>query len=110
MTGNCCRNLLLVNAGDPVTSEKDFKKLLLRMPEYEMFSPNGDVTEEGYLRYTCSNLTADNKCGIHATRPEICRRYPDPRMLKFGCGLLPGCGYRIVPEKSFERVLEGLEI
>jgi len=110
MTGNCCKNLILLNAGNPVTSEKAFKKLVRRIPEYKMFIPNGDVTEEGYLRYTCSNLTSENKCGIYANRPEICRRYPDPRMLKYGCGILPGCGYRIVPKESFESLLKDADL
>ncbi len=105
MTGNCCRNLILVNGRKPVSSEKAFKKLKQELPEYEMFQPNGTKTSEGYWRFICSNLTKDNKCGIHETRPDICRNYPDSKILHHGGGLLPGCGYRIVPEQTFDDLL-----
>ncbi len=104
-TGNCCRNLILVDRGKPVTSQAAFEKLKKKFPVYEMFQPNGSQTEEGYLRYTCTNLRADNKCGIYESRPALCRRYPHSEMVQLGGGLLPGCGYRIVPEKGFDELL-----
>ena len=105
MRGNCCQNLILFKSGAPVSSEQTFKRLSAIYPEYAMFNPTGEETEEGYLRYSCTNLGADRKCGIYETRPEMCRNYPDPRMAEYGCGVLPGCGFKIVPVKSFESIL-----
>ena len=106
MTGNCCRNLLLVDMGKPVRTLKQFKELVEKEPWHEMFIPHEKSYNDGMLRFTCTNLTEDHKCAIHDTRPDMCRRYPDLRMLKHGGELLPGCGYRIVPDKSFDEVLD----
>jgi len=106
MRGDCCKSLILTYRGQPVRSQRQFRKLLKEHPEYEMFIQHEKKYDDGYFRYSCSKLGEDNKCCIHPERPDICRKYPDPWMIKMGGGLLPGCGYRIVPEESFEEVLQ----
>lgn len=106
MTGNCCRNLILVDLAKPVRSRKQFEKLCAEEPYHRMFVPHKNVSSDGFLRFSCNNLGEDNKCSIHESRPEMCRRYPDSRILKLGGELLPGCGYRIIPEKSFSGFLD----
>ncbi len=104
MTGNCCRNLILVDRRRSVRTPAQFQRLLRRRPEYEMFRPNhplGPPPADGLMRFHCANLGADNRCQIHEKRPEICRRYPSPGMFARGGNRLPGCGYRIKPKEPF---------
>lgn len=105
LRGECCRNLLLGYRFRAIRTLKEFEKEKKRNAHYEMFIPQDKRLEDGYLRFSCSKLTEDNKCGIHETRPEMCRRYPDPEMVRYGGTLLPGCGYRLVSEKSFDSYL-----
>lgn len=108
MTGNCCRNLILADAGRPVKTARQFRRLLRREPTYAMFEANEASAPDGWMRFHCSNLGADNRCTIHATRPDICRRYPQVEMFEKGGSLLAGCGYRLVREPRgvpFDRVL-----
>jgi uncharacterized protein len=106
MTGNCCRNLILVDRGRPVRTRKRFDSLVRRQPYHEMFVPREEPDIDGRLRFSCRNLTNDHRCGIYDTRPDICRSYPEPRMIELGGDLLPGCGFTVVPEKDFEQFLE----
>lgn len=109
MTGNCCRNLILVDRGRPVKTPRQFRRLQRKEPSYAMFEPNQGSSRDGWMRFHCSNLTKDNRCGIYATRPDMCRDYPQPEMFEKGGSLLPGCGYKLVPvrvaQRSFDRVL-----
>lgn len=115
MRGNCCRNLILVDRGRPLASLRRFRRLARREAEFEMFVPREEAYEDGFLRFTCSNLGGDGRCQIYSERPDFCREYPIPEMFRVGGELLPGCGYRVVrgavPEEPFtevlERVLEG---
>ena len=109
MTGNCCRNLILVDRGRPVRTERQLRRLRRRQPEYKMFQPHGAPPAEGHWRFRCRNLGPDNRCQIYQSRPEICRRYPSPELFRRGGSLLPGCGYRVVHDppkgEAFEQLL-----
>ena len=75
-----------------------------------MFVPNERTSSDGLMRFHCQNQGGDNRCRIYASRPEICRSYPEPEMFARGGGLLPGCGYRLVAQEEqgtrFERALQ----
>jgi Fe-S-cluster containining protein len=45
-----------------------------------------DVTKEpGKAHfYTCRHIQLNGDCGIYATRPEMCRTYPNERLCEFG--------------------------
>ena len=70
-----------------------------------MFVPREVVDADGFLRFSCRNLTDEHLCGIYATRPDICRRYPEPEMMDLGGGLLSGCGFTM-PQKTFDEILD----
>lgn len=105
MTGQCCKALMLGYRNRAIRNLREFKKEKKNRPHYEMFIPSEKKYDDGFLRFRCSNLTEDNKCAIHSTRPDLCREYPAPEMVKYGGMLLPGCGYSLVPEKSFDEHL-----
>lgn len=104
--GECCKRLILQYGGKAIQSHKQFNAMLKRNPAYSIFKPFDKVSDDGFLRCSCTKLKADGRCGIYDTRPDFCRRYPDPAMLAKGGGLLPGCGYRIVPKKNFAQLLD----
>jgi Fe-S-cluster containining protein len=105
MTGRCCQALMLGYGLRPIRTVREFEKMKKKREHYKMFQPVPKEYSDGYLRFSCANLTEDHLCGIHDTRPEMCRRYPDPLMFRFGGELLPGCGYELVPAVSFEEEL-----
>ena len=104
--GACCRNLIVVHRGRPVTSIDSFEKLKRRNPQYVNFRCVGSDQERGYLYFTCSLLRDDNTCSNYDNRPAMCRRYPFIPMFKLGGKLLPGCGYRVTWGNAFHRLFE----
>ena len=82
MTGNCCRQLILVDRGRSIRSLTVFNALVRREPFHEMFVPLDEKDSEGRLRFSCSNLTHEHRCGIYHSRPDFCRSYPEPLMFK----------------------------
>ncbi len=109
-SGNCCRNLILVDRGRPLKSLRRFRRLARRDDEFRMFVPHEEVPEDGLLRFRCLNLGNDQHCGIYERRPAFCREYPSAGMFEHGGSLLSGCGYRLARGASqsatFEAVLE----
>ena len=105
MTGKCCQNLILIDRGKPVRSAKAFSSLVKREPYHKMFVPRKQLDSYGRMRFSCSNLTTEHRCGIYDSRPDICRTYPEPTMIKLGGKLLQGCGFSVVFEKDFEGIL-----
>jgi len=104
--GACCRDLILVDAGRSVRSRRQFRRLVKRKPEFAMFRPESGESAPGELHFHCERLGDDGRCTAYDARPALCRRYPDPRMLRHDADLPAGCGYRIVPRQSFARLLE----
>lgn len=61
-------------------------------------TPNFDESKVSF--YYCPNLTKENKCSIHATRPDCCRRAP-----RNGWSLFPPeCGFKGWQFQQRERV------
>ncbi len=72
-TGRCCRYFALPI--DAPTAQADFEYIRW----YLLHDRATVFTEDGqwYLlvHTTCKHLQPDNRCGIYATRPQICREY-----------------------------------
>lgn len=110
-TGNCCKNLILVNGRSPIRTIREFNRIKKRISHYSMFIPKAEPGKDGLLRFSCSNLGGDNRCKIYEDRPNMCRRYPDPNVLSRGKGgLLPGCGYHLIPLNNFEDSLKKAKV
>lgn len=61
---------------------------------------NPDLDESKVTFYHCPHLTPDNKCSIHSTRPDCCRRAP-----RNGWSLFPpNCGFKGWQFQQRERV------
>ena len=61
---------------------------------------NPDFNENDITFYYCPNLTKENKCSIHATRPDCCRRAPRNGWSMFP----PECGFKGWQFQQRERV------
>ena len=57
-----------------------------RESKAQMFVAHAEPRPDGLLRFWCENLLEDRRCGIDATRPEMCRAYPSPVMFERGGG------------------------
>lgn len=103
--GECCRKVTLVHGGVEITTWEEFQKLRKIEKYYSMFTPNS-CSDRAHLTFSCKHLQNDNLCGIHSTRPKLCRDYPSKAMALRGGELLQKCGYRFVYKDSFEEILK----
>ncbi len=72
-TGHCCKYLALPLDKPQTARDFDDMRWYLMHEGVTIFVEEGDW----YIQYTtrCKNLTRANLCGIHQTRPKICREY-----------------------------------
>ena len=114
MCGKCCRAIttpysydeLLKFANDGQEEAKVFIEVFKRydsieqakkaVPEHveniikQLKKNNPELDESTVTFFYCPYVTDDNKCSIHSTRPDCCRRAP-----RNGWSLFPpGCGYK----------------
>ena len=99
----CCKDIYLLDGGEPVASVGQFEAMRKAYPEYRAFEPV-EETEHG-LVFRCANLRPDNTCGEYERRPPFCRDYPSEAGLLLGGKLPQECGYAFRLLKSFEQVM-----
>lgn len=124
MCGKCCRAIttpytydeLVQLAQEGQEEAKVFVEIFKKYPTLEdakkavpdhvenilnqLRSSNPDFDESSVTFFYCPHLDADNKCSIHATRPDCCRRAP-----RNGWSLFPpGCGFKGWQFQQRERV------
>jgi uncharacterized protein len=94
--GECCRQIVLSSDGQPLRDAAGFERLLARdEATYGRFVPQGR-NGAGDLLFRCTKLGEDGRCTVHAERPPLCRRYPEPRMFLDGGALPQACTYEVV--------------
>ncbi len=50
----------------------------------KMFEPDADgLPRKKFHFYTCKNLQTDGKCGVYATRPQMCSAFPYGRRCNY---------------------------
>ena len=124
MCGKCCKAIttpytheeLVKLAAEGQEEAKVFVEMFVRYPSVEaarqvvpdhvenilnqLKKNNPDLEESNVSFYYCPHLTVDNKCSIHKTRPDCCRRAP-----RNGWSLFPpGCGFKGWQFQQRERV------
>jgi Fe-S-cluster containining protein len=104
--GRCCQNLILIHKKQPIKNIEQFQSLLKTKPFYKNLTPLYEDKKDGFLYFSCRKLGSNKKCSDYKKRPKICRTYPQTLILEYGGKLLPNCGYQIVPEKSFQKILK----
>jgi uncharacterized protein len=102
--GICCRKIQLALDGKWIKTEKQFKAILKRNPQYSMFSIVESVKGKA-LYFGCKHVQADGLCSIHADRPALCRNYPEPEIPEFGGSLPKECTYTLTPDTLFETLI-----
>ncbi len=105
--GACCRNITFIIGKEYVKTPEQFEKMKKFDKKYNHFFITGE-NERGALLFTCKSLGEDNLCKDYRWRSIYCRAYPvfDTRILSGRFEMLDGCGYDIVPEKSFKEFLK----
>jgi len=87
--GACCKAIRL-NFDLP----DELKNMWVEISEKEAIEINKILiiikafVDIGEVKYYNCKMLKDNKCSIHATRPQICRAYPVKNALK-----IPTCGF-----------------
>ncbi len=105
--GACCKMITLVIDSHPISSEEEFEHLKIIYPKYERFQiVNYD--ENAHLRFSCKYLGKNNKCQDYKNRPQICRDYPNQDLMMRGGKLVSTCGYKFIPTREFQAVLEDI--
>lgn len=99
--GACCHDISLTFMGKPVKTLKEFQNVLFQKPELDVFSPLGK-TQDGLLRFTCSNLNGDLLCQDYNNRPQLCRNYPNIDNIEKSP---KECGYKVVVPGKFAKLL-----
>lgn len=105
LCGKCCKNLSLDYQGHWIRKKGEFAALVKANKQYERFQIIGKDSF-GHLVFKCDQLQADNTCGDHKNRPDICRNYPEINMIYMDAKLLKGCGYQFQEVRDFDKVLK----
>lgn len=100
--GQCCRQIYTFD--DYTVS--DFQLTQLMFPKYRRFKIRGR-DKLGNLVLTCT-YQEGNLCRVHDKRLSLCKKFPNPRFGSLGA-VPKGCGFRLVPTKSFEEVFQSIE-
>ncbi|MBM4001359.1 MAG: YkgJ family cysteine cluster protein [Planctomycetes bacterium] len=72
-TAKCCRYFALAIDTPKKRADFDFIRWYLLHDRATVFTDSG--TWYLLVHTTCEHLLPDHRCGIYATRPEICREY-----------------------------------
>lgn len=98
--GDCCRYMYSIDT----YTEEEFKLMTRFFPKYRRFKIIGRDEFEN-LVFACKLLDENGLCSDYKNRLKMCKNYPGPR-LNAGGKLHKNCGYKIIPEKSFEDYLK----
>lgn len=101
--GQCCSNIYLLHNQEVIASSEHFEKLKQRHEDYRHFVPI-EITDSG-VKFRCTQLQDDNRCGIHDSRPSFCKKYPSEDTILLGGELSPDCSYAFEIKQHFAQVL-----
>jgi len=102
--GRCCQEIYVRHAKGIIKTEEEFEKL---KPLHFFYSYLNiiDKTETG-LVFECTKLDKSNgTCTVYNKRALICRQYPLEEVFMMGGTISEDCGFKFIPIKSFEEVL-----
>ena len=98
--GNCCRYMYSVDT----YTEDEFELTTKIFPKYKRFKIIGR-DEYDNLVFACNLLDENGLCSDYSNRLKMCKNYPNARINSAG-KLHETCGYKIIPEKSFNDYID----
>lgn len=102
--GKCCERMFLSIGNKRIADDDEFINLKEAFPEYGIFYIK-ESSPSGFLVFGCSMLLENNQCKSYKTRPAICRMYPYAESFKTVHLLPSGCGFKVIPLKTFNEFL-----
>jgi len=103
--GRCCKEIYVRHSSHVIKDEEEFLRLKPNHFFYSYLKVTGK-TDIG-LVFECTKLDKDKGiCTAYKNRALICRKYPQEELLAMGGELSEGCGYELIPIKSFEDVFK----
>ena len=97
--GMCCREMYSIDTYE----ELDFELMKKFFPNYRRFYIV-DKDEYGNFRFACNLIGEDGLCTDYKNRLGMCKKYPFYH-LGHSSELPEYCGFKILPDKSFEDYL-----
>jgi hypothetical protein len=101
----CCRSISLEGRNGWLRSERAFREIVLKYPEYQRFTLIG-TDLKGFLLFTCTWCTAEGTCRDYEQRLSLCRKFPESSLAFAGGQLPPTCGYRFSEVVPFAKILK----
>lgn len=92
MCGRCCRRISLESNGRWIRSEKEFRSVVDKYPEYRRLTPV-ERDPQGFLLFTCSWFLPEGICRNHASRLSVCREFPHYSLYFLDGDMPKECGY-----------------
>lgn len=74
-SGKCCKYVMVKIAPPRLRCDRDEHRWLLMHEGIELWVESRQWYMLVHTR--CTNLTRDNKCGIYAHRPDVCREHDE---------------------------------
>lgn len=96
--GRCCNHIYSFDIAD----EKEFKFMQILYPTYKRFYIK-ERDEKGNLVFACKYVSKEGLCTVYNKRPQLCKRYPSPKIL-YPVDLPDGCGFKVI-KKNFDDYL-----
>lgn len=88
----CCKNVRLSIHNGCVDSEEKYRQVVACDQRNESWVYSS-TDENGHWRFDCRYITAEGKCSIYSSRPQICMDFPSQ---PFQLSKNPQCSYRFV--------------
>ncbi|EKE04698.1 MAG: hypothetical protein ACD_20C00022G0023 [uncultured bacterium] len=99
--GDCCRYMYSIDT----YNEKEFEFMTKLFPKYKRFKVIGR-DEFNNLIFACKLIGEDGLCTDYKNRLKMCKEYPHYHRLCPSGELHERCGFKIIPEKTFEYYLK----
>ena len=107
--GRCCQSIYVRHSANIIKTEEEFDRLKNQHFFYSYLNII-DKNETG-LVFECTKLDKNTgKCTAYKNRALICRQYPMEEVFMMGGIISDECGYKFVPVKSFEEVLNKVKM
>jgi uncharacterized protein len=102
--GSCCKNICLDGWSGWLRSERVFKNLVKKYPEYGRFEVIG-TDSQGFILFSCTWCTPRGTCRDYDNRLPLCANFPESSLVFTGGRLPVNCGYRFTEVVPFATIL-----
>jgi len=106
--GRCCQRIYVRHSNNIIKDEEEYEKL---KPQHFFYRYLRIIDkDDAGLVFECTKLDKrTGKCTAYKHRALICRQYPLEEIFMLGGIISENCGYKFIPIRSFEEVLNKVQ-